>query len=74
MFMNLFKKTVQKNLLGRWERTSDTMNTIKVNWANIDHCGTCINEAKLKSNESNKIIKNPRMFLPLPDIKYKNIK
>jgi hypothetical protein len=32
---------VDKILLGRWERTDRTLNKIKIDWANIDHCGTC---------------------------------
>lgn len=42
-FSNLFRKKSEKILLGRWGRTCDTMNEIKVNWANIDNCGTCSN-------------------------------
>lgn len=41
MFLNFFKKTVERTLLGRWERTCERLNAIKVNWANTDHCGTC---------------------------------
>ena len=35
---------IQKQVLGRWERTNDALNTIKVYWANVDHCGTCTKE------------------------------
>jgi hypothetical protein len=41
MFANFFRKTVERTLLGRWERTCERLNAIKVNWANTDHCGTC---------------------------------
>ena len=44
MFRNLFTKTIDKTLLGRWGRTDELANTIKVYWANIDHCGTCSGE------------------------------
>jgi hypothetical protein len=27
--------------LGRWTRTSRSVNAIKIDWANTDHCGTC---------------------------------
>jgi hypothetical protein len=40
MMRNLFKKT----LLGRWNLSCDKITTIKVNWANIDNCGTCSRE------------------------------
>ena len=37
----ILTNTVQKTYLGRWERTGDKLNSIKVYWANMDHCGTC---------------------------------
>jgi hypothetical protein len=44
-FHKLFTSTIiQKQVLGRWERTNDALNTIKVYWANVDHCGTCTKE------------------------------
>ena len=46
-FHKLFASTIiQKQVLGRWERTNDALNTIKVYWANVDHCGTCSKETK----------------------------
>lgn len=42
----LFKSTVEKIALGRWERTCEKKNKIKVYWANIDHCGTCSSEKR----------------------------
>ena len=30
-----------KTALGRWECTGHKENKIKIDWANIDHCGTC---------------------------------
>ena len=41
MLRRFFKETVDKIPLGRWERTGDKMNAIKVTWANMDHCGSC---------------------------------
>lgn len=41
MFRRIFTRNLEKILLGRWERTCEKANTIKVYWANIDHCGTC---------------------------------
>jgi len=44
-FHKLFASSIiQKQVLGRWERTNDALNTIKVYWANVDHCGTCTKE------------------------------
>jgi hypothetical protein len=37
--------------LGRWTRTSRELNNIKVDLANIDHCGTCAYE-KVKNKAS----------------------
>lgn len=34
--------------LGRWARTSEKANSIKIFWANVDHCGTCSGEAVKK--------------------------
>lgn len=31
-------------LLGRWCRTDKRLNDVKVDLANIDHCGTCLHE------------------------------
>lgn len=31
--------------LGRWTRTTEKENAIKVFWANVDHCGTCSSQA-----------------------------
>jgi hypothetical protein len=44
MLRNIFSKTANKTLLGRWNRSCDTSTAIKVNWANVDHCGTCSKE------------------------------
>ena len=44
MFSRLFTKTLEKTLLGRWDRTCEKVNSIKVYWANMDHCGTCSKE------------------------------
>jgi len=41
MFRKIFKATTEKICLGRWECTGMKQNTIKIDWANIDHCGTC---------------------------------
>ena len=38
----LFKRVIDKAMLGRWETTTcEKINAIKVYWANTDHCGTC---------------------------------
>ena len=41
MFRRIFQITTEKIRLGRWECTDMKHNTIKIDWANIDHCGTC---------------------------------
>lgn len=33
--------TNTKTALGRWECTGPKVNKIKIDWANVDHCGTC---------------------------------
>lgn len=38
-------------LLGRWCRTDKKLNDIKVDLANIDHCGTCTHD-KIKETKS----------------------
>jgi hypothetical protein len=44
MLKNIFKNSFKKTLLGRWSLSSDKVTAIKVNWANVDHCGTCSQE------------------------------
>lgn len=36
--------------LGRWCRTEKILNDVKVDLANMDHCGTCVHE-KLKHSK-----------------------
>lgn len=47
MFRKLFSIAIipDKPLLGRWTRTTEKANSIKIFWANVDHCGTCSGEA-----------------------------
>jgi len=47
-----FRKAQDKTLLGRWERTDKVLNKIKIDWANIDHCGTCSYVSVPKSKET----------------------
>ena len=46
-----------KTILGRWERTDHQANKIKIDWANIDHCGTCsytqAKNSKVNKNQPN---------------------
>ena len=45
MFLKLFNRLRLDMLptpLGRWERTGTLKNNIKIDWANTDHCGTCL--------------------------------
>lgn len=42
--------------LGRWCLTDIKKNNIKVDWANIDHCGTCSYEQmKVEDNKKEKV-------------------
>ena len=41
MLSNLFRNTLPKILLGRWERTPEKLSSVKIRLANIDHCGSC---------------------------------
>ena len=41
---SFFNKSFNKTLLGRWNRSCEQSTEIKVNWANVDHCGTCSKE------------------------------
>jgi len=53
MFRKLFRLFVirEPSLLGRWALTDMKKNKIKIDWANIDHCGTCSYEEKKKKPE-----------------------
>lgn len=53
-FQNLKKIQSPPILLGRWCRTEKNLNDIKLDLANIDHCGICI------SNKVNAKLKNVR--------------
>ena len=51
MFRKLFRLFLVKESLlplGRWSLTDMKKNKIKIDWANIDHCGTCSYEEKKK--------------------------
>ena len=53
----LFKRMIENRPLGRWNITCDKVNTIKVQWANIDNCGTCsIHKNENKNTPSSKKI------------------
>jgi hypothetical protein len=43
-------------LLGRWCRTDKNLNDVKVDLANVDHCGTCVHE-KLAKTETRSEVK-----------------
>jgi len=45
MFRRIFSSRFNPDvLLGRWTRTDEKANSIKIFWANVDHCGTCSGE------------------------------
>lgn len=56
-----FFKSVDKILLGRWDRSSEKLTTIKVYWANMDHCGGC--------EEKPKVVIKALMILPKSSVK-----
>lgn len=56
MFLKLIRRlrvNIPPTPLGRWERTCNIKNNIKIDWANTDHCGTCLYK------------KQVQLFLPL---------
>ena len=46
--IRIFITMKEPSVLGRWALTDMKKNKIKIDWANIDHCGTCSYEAKKK--------------------------
>ena len=65
MFRKLlgFRVIVPEPMLGRWTLTSEKATSIKIFWANVDHCGTCSGEKMKKKKEV------PKMVLPPPGAK-----
>jgi len=54
MFRKIFMASISpsvKTSLGRWECTTMKLNDIKIDWANVDHCGTCSHTSVLPSRE-----------------------
>ena len=49
-FKNLRKFNESSVILGRWSRTEKSLNDLKVDHANVDHCGICY----LSENNKNK--------------------
>lgn len=49
--------------LGRWCRTEKPLNDVKVDLANVDHCGTCAND-KMKEIPIEKPINLPLKNVP----------
>jgi hypothetical protein len=49
-FKNLRKFNESSVILGRWSRTEKSVNDLKVDHANVDHCGICY----LSENHTNK--------------------
>ena len=44
-------------MLGRWTITDMKQNKIKIDWANVDHCGTCSYEKPKKKEDAPKPVK-----------------
>lgn len=55
----MLRTSIVRIFLGRWTRTTQEMNNIKVDWANIDHCGTC-SAHTIKNTESEDLSKQSR--------------
>lgn len=71
MFRNIIKRFdgMIPTPLGRWCRTTDIQNNIKVDWANTDHCGTCLFK---KTSESQLVVqKEVKSVIRLPSIEGK---
>ena len=56
LFLNMFRRffKIDPVLLGRWARTNPSLNAIKIDWANTDHCGTCSLKDTVKSSPPKK--------------------
>jgi hypothetical protein len=57
MFRKLFRIFIvsrEPSLLGRWSITDMKQNKIKIDWANVDHCGTCSYETPKKKTDTSK--------------------
>jgi len=50
--VRIFITMKEPSVLGRWALTDMKKNKIKIDWANIDHCGTCSYEEKKKPDTS----------------------
>ena len=56
-FFRIFVTSREPSLLGRWTITDMKKNKIKIDWANVDHCGTCSYETPKKKEDTSKPIK-----------------
>jgi len=54
--IRIFIATRDPSVLGRWSLTDMKKNKIKIDWANIDHCGTCSYEPVKKDNDKKELI------------------
>lgn len=62
MLRNIFRFT-QKLFpipLGRWQRTCENKNNIKIDWANTDHCGTCLYKKTEEKDQKQKLLEKPQ--------------
>jgi len=55
--IRIFIATRDPSVLGRWSLTDMKKNKIKIDWANIDHCGTCSYETPKKKTDVSKPVK-----------------
>ena len=57
MFRKVFRMFIvsrEPALLGRWTITDMKQNKIKIDWANVDHCGTCSYDKPKKKEDVSK--------------------
>ena len=66
MFLRFF---AEKVMLGRWKLSDFKTNKIKIDWANVDHCGTCAYKPKAKKVEPVKTALVPRPQYPLVNLR-----
>ena len=59
MFRKIFRifASREPSLLGRWTITDMKQNKIKIDWANVDHCGTCSYDTPKKKEDVSMPIK-----------------
>lgn len=62
MFHKVFRylREIPAVPLGRWKRTDKLKNNLKIDWANVDHCGTCSYLEKKTRNQETPTIEKKK--------------